>query len=333
MISGYHTYSIMQFFKLAAATAVVAGAVDGAADSDSAGAPYQVQPCTDSVLRRMRIGRRPNVDACNTCNNVEANIDRPTWVDCYKKEIKKINSEFLSNSDNSQLQPVEFNDFAALFNRFPNQPHQRPVLSQEGLGSISRMRFGPELFANRPNVVVKSALSDNAAASPCDAPMSTKGMCRALIPGRWTYNKASGKCESFYYGGCGASANFFDSKRDCVRTCENNNKAEAEAEDVDMKGGWGFGSFGKPNGHGFNRQGLNVYGPGGDAPPENDFSLPKCDQDMLKSGLGRAYIPFYSYNKTAKACQMKPYGGFGEKNTDNWFETESECTKKCVGHS
>ncbi|XP_062596568.1 papilin-like [Saccostrea cucullata] len=44
------------------------------------------------------------------------------------------------------------------------------------------------------------------------------GNCLALIP-RYTYNKVTGTCESFSYGGCGGNANNFDSLEACNRKC------------------------------------------------------------------------------------------------------------------
>jgi len=42
--------------------------------------------------------------------------------------------------------------------------------------------------------------------------------CLAIIP-RWTYNDASNRCEQFMYGGCGGSANNFDTEEACQKKC------------------------------------------------------------------------------------------------------------------
>ena len=43
--------------------------------------------------------------------------------------------------------------------------------------------------------------------------------CLAFIPS-WTYNATSGQCESYIYGGCGKTANLFQSEETCKATCE-----------------------------------------------------------------------------------------------------------------
>ncbi|KAF8763252.1 Kunitz-type serine protease inhibitor like protein [Argiope bruennichi] len=44
------------------------------------------------------------------------------------------------------------------------------------------------------------------------------GMCRAYFPS-WYYNKKSGKCEKFIYGGCGGNGNRYKSEDDCKKNC------------------------------------------------------------------------------------------------------------------
>merc|ERR1712227_281071 len=62
----------------------------------------------------------------------------------------------------------------------------------------------------------------------------------------------------------------------------------------------------------------------------NDFSLPKCQQDKLKSGVGRAFIPRWSFNKEAQACESVIWGGMGALNTDNTFDNEEDCKSECI---
>lgn len=42
--------------------------------------------------------------------------------------------------------------------------------------------------------------------------------CRAFIPS-WAFNSATGACESFVYGGCGATANLFETLAQCNVIC------------------------------------------------------------------------------------------------------------------
>merc|ERR1711970_485278 len=54
--------------------------------------------------------------------------------------------------------------------------------------------------------------------SVCHEPMSTHGGC-GMNWERWTYNRVTGICEYFKYGGCGASENIFTIREECERTC------------------------------------------------------------------------------------------------------------------
>ena len=49
-------------------------------------------------------------------------------------------------------------------------------------------------------------------------PVSTSNSCLAFIPS-WTFNSTSGQCEDFVYGGCGKTANLFDSENACNTAC------------------------------------------------------------------------------------------------------------------
>ncbi|XP_021565279.1 kunitz-type protease inhibitor 3 [Carlito syrichta] len=51
----------------------------------------------------------------------------------------------------------------------------------------------------------------------CNLPMD-KGHCRAAFP-RWFYNRNTGKCEQFIYGGCRGNSNNFLKKEECDKVC------------------------------------------------------------------------------------------------------------------
>ena len=51
----------------------------------------------------------------------------------------------------------------------------------------------------------------------CQGPVA--GRCRALVP-RWYYNFVSGKCFKFFYGGCDAQKNNFETEEDCMSKCK-----------------------------------------------------------------------------------------------------------------
>ena len=44
------------------------------------------------------------------------------------------------------------------------------------------------------------------------------GPCFAAFP-RWFFNKASGKCEQFIYGGCKGNGNNFEGEKECQAMC------------------------------------------------------------------------------------------------------------------
>ena len=51
----------------------------------------------------------------------------------------------------------------------------------------------------------------------CNLPKVT-GPCRAAFR-RWYFNRATGRCEMFTYGGCRGNANNFRTKRECEQKC------------------------------------------------------------------------------------------------------------------
>ena len=55
------------------------------------------------------------------------------------------------------------------------------------------------------------------------------GPCRAGV-GRFFYNKESGQCESFGWGGCEANANNFKKKETCETRCTIQSKYTVEKE-------------------------------------------------------------------------------------------------------
>merc|ERR1719233_1294034 len=52
----------------------------------------------------------------------------------------------------------------------------------------------------------------------CSESKGVKGPCRAAHT-RWTYDKDSGKCEKFIYGGCKGNGNNFKRKSGCKNKC------------------------------------------------------------------------------------------------------------------
>ncbi|GBM17455.1 hypothetical protein AVEN_193754-1 [Araneus ventricosus] len=63
----------------------------------------------------------------------------------------------------------------------------------------------------------------SAAFVECDPPKNCvddkfTGPCRALVRS-WYYNKETGKCEQFNYGGCKGNGNRYSSEAECKSNC------------------------------------------------------------------------------------------------------------------
>lgn len=305
----------MKFLKLAAATIVVAGAVDGK------------ENCMDKELY-------PTIKLRRQCRNKNQadrnNRDTPHRIPGYGfQSTNRLNPMMLAQMIQNQQQNAQDSNTAQSGNSPQQGPFGRPVLTQNGLhgvhGSIAAGNSNSNSNSNnlfniltqgRPVPILKTA-GAGGSSDPCAAAMTETGWCRALFPGKWTYNAATNECESFTYGGCGASANYFHSQANCEQCLK--------PEDVVTKSGWSRGS----NNDKFNRGG-NIWGSfmGGD---ENDFSLPKCDQNMVSTGFGRAMMPFVTFNKDTGECQEAIWGGMG-KLTDNAFNSLKDCESACVNN-
>uniref|UniRef100_A0A8W8NSH9 Uncharacterized protein n=1 Tax=Magallana gigas TaxID=29159 RepID=A0A8W8NSH9_MAGGI len=56
--------------------------------------------------------------------------------------------------------------------------------------------------------------------SRCELPV-VSGPCKARIP-RYYFNRRTGRCETFFYGGCCGNANNFETLSACTSTCQSN---------------------------------------------------------------------------------------------------------------
>ena len=67
-------------------------------------------------------------------------------------------------------------------------------------------------FIYNAGVVAEEAVSD-----ACDMPAET-GVCRGFFP-RYYFDRTTGTCQKFVYGGCGGNENNFETIEDCQQRC------------------------------------------------------------------------------------------------------------------
>ncbi|XP_067942905.1 carboxypeptidase inhibitor SmCI-like [Watersipora subatra] len=60
---------------------------------------------------------------------------------------------------------------------------------------------------------------ENSCMNQCSRPLNV-GYCSARLP-RYYYNSATGRCQLFYYGGCGGNTNNFMTMQECQASCDN----------------------------------------------------------------------------------------------------------------
>ena len=84
--------------------------------------------------------------------------------------------------------------------------------------------FAPKMYEARPKGKVRKepffflrCLFSMLQEPRCNLPMKD-GLCRATFP-RWYFNRQTGVCEHFLYGGCGGNKNNFRTKDECIRAC------------------------------------------------------------------------------------------------------------------
>ena len=87
-------------------------------------------------------------------------------------------------------------------------------LRQGGAGLFS------ELWSSHSPASASSAVPGGPRSPVCSYPpvWRTGPGCEARIP-QWTFNSTSGLCQSYWYGGCGASENLFSNEDKCRLTC------------------------------------------------------------------------------------------------------------------
>ncbi|XP_038153710.1 kunitz-type protease inhibitor 2 [Cyprinodon tularosa] len=138
----------------------------------------------------------------------------------------------------------------------------------------------------------KTEIQTDDYAEKCEAKYQT-GPCRASIQ-RWFYNKETGNCQTFIFGGCRGNKNNYPDEDSCKSACV----------------------------------GISVLPSSKKVPEDKEASAERCSLSP-EGGLCRAYFPKFYYDPDTASCQSFVYGGCGG-NANN-FNTIEECMAACSG--
>ncbi|KAK3601367.1 hypothetical protein CHS0354_037681 [Potamilus streckersoni] len=157
------------------------------------------------------------------------------------------------------------------------------------------------------------------------------GRCKARMS-RYYFNSKSGRCESFYYGGCQGNGNNFLTLRQCQRRCVCSLPKET---------GYCRAAFRRFFYNPIYRKCEQfIYGGcGGNA--NNFMNLDECQGTCIQdapekdacyqereTGPCRAKMPRYYFDPSCHCCKRFIYGGC--KGNDNNFKTLRQCEDKCT---
>lgn len=176
--------------------------------------------------------------------------------------------------------------------------HPAPVVR----GATSRLGRQQSSSAARPREEPSSRQAEE-----CQLP-AEPGPCRGTFPS-FFFNRNSGQCESFIYGGCMGNHNRFDTAEACQVTCRGVPTPTQR-----------FHPGSKPL-SGQRRPPLSGTANGRYASADSDCNLPQA------SGLCLAYFPSFFYNPRTGQCESFIYGGC--QGNANRFESLVECEQQC----
>lgn len=117
--------------------------------------------------------------------------------------------------------------------------------------------------------------------------------CLAFIPS-WTFNSTTGECQSYVYGGCGKTANLYNSQDECNIACGPEPSVILPTEPSELM------------------------------KPDSKCTLPPVTPSPISC---LAAIPSWTFNSTAGKCESYMYGGCGK--TANMFSSQDDCNAAC----
>ncbi len=183
---------------------------------------------------------------------------------------------------------------------------------------------------------------------------------------KYSFNKATNKCEKFTYGGCGGNANRFDTRSECEKACPKNETVpikqpvadkicSLEKQTGSCRGYFERYFYNDATGH------CELFIYGGCEGNQNNFQTKeqcenKCKSSVLEiitlapaafieekspnksfnpqscglkkdSGPCLAYFESYFFNADTQKCEQFIYGGC--KGNENRFQTIEECESSC----
>lgn len=150
-------------------------------------------------------GNRNNFDRREDCEQTCSNVQDPCELPKTVGPCRAIQRVFYYNSREDQCEEFLYGGCQGNSNRFPDQQEceRRCVRDQNRAPSLNQRGGAPEI--------------DSPQASSCSARVDP-GPCQEYVIQHY-FDDRTNSCQRFQYGGCGGSANRYNSEEQCERVC------------------------------------------------------------------------------------------------------------------
>ncbi|XP_076464212.1 papilin-like isoform X2 [Babylonia areolata] len=188
---------------------------------------------------------------------------------------------------------------------------------------------------------VLASRDGNRLSADCNLPKAA-GVCRAYIPSFY-YNKNTGQCERFIYGGCRGNANRFETKQQCEQRCKQTRTiTPSQGQNTTCQQPRQVGRCrARIQRWYFNQRSTNcqIFYYGGCGGNDNNFkSKADCEGRCVTKRLNvcrmpkvvgpcRAAFRRYFFNAETGRCERFTYGGC--RGNQNNFQTFRACSRRC----